>query len=177
MCNDYEQHVAWAEYRRMMSSLALKIPSLQTELDLPPADDIRINGSISGPRGDNSQTASAALYRPQLSSDLPERSTRRETSLYAQRLPVHRDSRSLARGGRQQAAVLLSRIESYPELSDRIRIHLDRSTLGHFVSNALIDTAARPARRLHQGRSELTKNSGIPAHAVSPWNRVPLAAL
>ena len=43
MCNDYEQHIAWAEYCRMMESLALKIPSHQTELDLPKADDIRIN--------------------------------------------------------------------------------------------------------------------------------------
>ncbi|MGY3332189.1 putative SOS response-associated peptidase YedK [Mesorhizobium sp. USDA 4775] len=43
MCNDYEQHVAWAEYCRMMESLALRIPSHQSELDLPQADDIRIN--------------------------------------------------------------------------------------------------------------------------------------
>lgn len=43
MCNDYEQHVLWAEYCRMMASLALKIPSHQTELDLPQADDVRIN--------------------------------------------------------------------------------------------------------------------------------------
>lgn len=43
MCNDYEQHVLWAEYCRMMASLALKIPEHQTELDMPQADDIRIN--------------------------------------------------------------------------------------------------------------------------------------
>lgn len=43
MCNDYEQHIAWAEYCRMMESLALKIPTHQTELDLPQADDDRIN--------------------------------------------------------------------------------------------------------------------------------------
>lgn len=41
MCNDYEQHMA--EYCRMMAALALKIPSHQTELDLPQADDVRIN--------------------------------------------------------------------------------------------------------------------------------------
>ncbi|WP_352606153.1 hypothetical protein [Mesorhizobium sp. M0488] len=35
----YEQHVAWAEYCRIMASLALKIPSHQTELDLPQAED------------------------------------------------------------------------------------------------------------------------------------------
>ena len=43
MCNDYEQHIAWAEYCRMMQSLAINIPTHQTELDLPQADDIRIN--------------------------------------------------------------------------------------------------------------------------------------
>jgi putative SOS response-associated peptidase YedK len=43
MCNDYEQHVRWAEYRRLMQALDLAIPSHQTELDLPQADDIRIN--------------------------------------------------------------------------------------------------------------------------------------
>lgn len=43
MCNDYEQHIAWAEYCRMMQLLALHIPTQQTELDLPQADDIRIS--------------------------------------------------------------------------------------------------------------------------------------
>ncbi|PWJ86982.1 putative SOS response-associated peptidase YedK [Mesorhizobium loti] len=43
MCNDYEQHIAWAEYCWMMESLALDIPTHQTELDLPQADDIRIS--------------------------------------------------------------------------------------------------------------------------------------
>ena len=43
MCNDYEQHIAWAEYCRMMQSLALDIPTHQTELDLPQAGDIRIS--------------------------------------------------------------------------------------------------------------------------------------
>ena len=43
MCNDYEQHVRWAEYRKMMQALDLTIPSRQSELDLPQADDIRIN--------------------------------------------------------------------------------------------------------------------------------------
>ncbi|TGV75356.1 SOS response-associated peptidase, partial [Mesorhizobium sp. M2D.F.Ca.ET.145.01.1.1] len=31
MCNDYEQHVAWAEYCRMMASLALKISTRQSD--------------------------------------------------------------------------------------------------------------------------------------------------
>lgn len=43
MCNDYEQQVAWAEYRKMMQKLELGIPTQQSELDLPQADDIRIN--------------------------------------------------------------------------------------------------------------------------------------
>jgi hypothetical protein len=43
MCNDYEQHVRWAEYRKLMQALDMTIPSHQSELDLPQADDIRIN--------------------------------------------------------------------------------------------------------------------------------------
>jgi putative SOS response-associated peptidase YedK len=43
MCNDYEQHVRWAEYQRTMRMLDLATPSHQSELDLPQADDIRIN--------------------------------------------------------------------------------------------------------------------------------------
>jgi len=42
MCNDYEQHIRYAEYCRMMQELALRIPAHQTELDLPQADDIHI---------------------------------------------------------------------------------------------------------------------------------------
>lgn len=43
MCNDYEQHVAWAEYRALMDSLELPLPAQQSERDLPQADDIRVN--------------------------------------------------------------------------------------------------------------------------------------
>jgi hypothetical protein len=43
MCNDYEQHVRWAEYCRMMQALELGISSRQSDHDLPQADDIRIN--------------------------------------------------------------------------------------------------------------------------------------
>jgi hypothetical protein len=43
MCNDYEQHVRWAEYRKVMQALDLAIPGHESELDLPQADDIRIN--------------------------------------------------------------------------------------------------------------------------------------
>lgn len=43
MCNDYERHIRWAEYCRMMLDLSLGIPTRQSELDLPPSDDVRIN--------------------------------------------------------------------------------------------------------------------------------------
>lgn len=42
MCNDYEQHVLYAMYCRAMQEEAWRMPACQTELDLPPADDIRI---------------------------------------------------------------------------------------------------------------------------------------
>jgi putative SOS response-associated peptidase YedK len=43
MCNDYEQNIRWAEYCEMMQRLELGIPAHQSELDLPQADDVRIN--------------------------------------------------------------------------------------------------------------------------------------
>lgn len=43
MCNDYERHIRWAEYCQMMRDLSLGIPTRQSELDLPPSDDVRIN--------------------------------------------------------------------------------------------------------------------------------------
>lgn len=43
MCNAYEQHVKWVEYVRMMQAIELGIATQQSELDLPEADDIRIN--------------------------------------------------------------------------------------------------------------------------------------
>jgi putative SOS response-associated peptidase YedK len=42
MCNDYEQHIRFAEYKAMMQDLALRVPTHQTELDLPMMDDVRI---------------------------------------------------------------------------------------------------------------------------------------
>jgi putative SOS response-associated peptidase YedK len=42
MCNDYEQHIAYAEYCKMIQVLELGIPSHQTELDLPKSADIKI---------------------------------------------------------------------------------------------------------------------------------------
>jgi hypothetical protein len=43
MCNDYEQHGTWAQYKRALESVAVKIPPRQGELDLLQADDVRIN--------------------------------------------------------------------------------------------------------------------------------------
>jgi putative SOS response-associated peptidase YedK len=43
MCNDYEQHVRWAQYRATMLALRLNTPIGQSEKDLPQSDDIRIN--------------------------------------------------------------------------------------------------------------------------------------
>ncbi len=42
MCNDYEQHIKWKLYKDAMEHLHLQLPSGQTEMDLPQADDIRI---------------------------------------------------------------------------------------------------------------------------------------
>jgi len=42
MCNDYEQHIRYAEYCKMMQALDLGISDHQGEADLPRADDIQI---------------------------------------------------------------------------------------------------------------------------------------
>lgn len=48
MCNDYEQHVAWAEYQAAVRAAELATPSAESEATLPRADDIRIGdmGSV-----------------------------------------------------------------------------------------------------------------------------------
>jgi putative SOS response-associated peptidase YedK len=59
MCNDYEQHVTWAQYCAMMQSLALEIPPQQSANNLPRADDIRINdlGPVMRAAGDGIELA------------------------------------------------------------------------------------------------------------------------
>lgn len=42
MCNDYEQHVAYAQYLEAIRKAELSTPSSETAADLPEADDIRI---------------------------------------------------------------------------------------------------------------------------------------
>ncbi|MBV9244535.1 MAG: SOS response-associated peptidase [Methylobacteriaceae bacterium] len=43
MCNDYEQHIAWADYCKLMEALELGVPTQQSELDLPQSDDVKVN--------------------------------------------------------------------------------------------------------------------------------------
>jgi hypothetical protein len=43
MCNDYEQHVSWAGYCKMMQDMALRVARHPGANDLPWIDDIRIN--------------------------------------------------------------------------------------------------------------------------------------
>ncbi|HTV69610.1 MAG TPA: SOS response-associated peptidase [Rhizobiaceae bacterium] len=43
MCNNYEQHIKLADYRKAMTFAALKISEHQSEADLPQVDDIRIS--------------------------------------------------------------------------------------------------------------------------------------
>jgi len=42
MCNDYEQHVAYAQYAAAIRALELSPPSSESARDLPRADDIRV---------------------------------------------------------------------------------------------------------------------------------------
>jgi putative SOS response-associated peptidase YedK len=42
MCNDYEQHVAYAAYQKAVRALELDTPDKESAADLPQADDIRI---------------------------------------------------------------------------------------------------------------------------------------
>ncbi|RFB88684.1 DUF159 family protein [Rhizobium leguminosarum bv. trifolii] len=55
MCSEYEQQITYSEYCRVMQDLALGIPTHQTELDLPSANDIKIGQTASVLRaaGDN----------------------------------------------------------------------------------------------------------------------------
>lgn len=42
MCNDYEQHIRYAEYRQALGEVGLAPAEHQGEADLPQADDVRI---------------------------------------------------------------------------------------------------------------------------------------
>ncbi|HEX8233349.1 MAG TPA: SOS response-associated peptidase family protein [Caulobacteraceae bacterium] len=43
MCNTFEQQVAWKAYCDYMQAIALRIPTRQTELDLPQIEAVRIS--------------------------------------------------------------------------------------------------------------------------------------
>ena len=45
MCNDYEQHVSYADYSKAIRALELSTPAAESEADLLQADDIRIGDS------------------------------------------------------------------------------------------------------------------------------------
>jgi putative SOS response-associated peptidase YedK len=66
MCNDYEQHVRWAEYCRMMQAVELRVAGRQGEADLPQADDIRINdiGPVMRAAGDEVELAPMSFSFP-----------------------------------------------------------------------------------------------------------------
>ena len=66
MCNDYEQHIAYAEYCKMMQSLALDVPTHQSELDLRQADDIKIGdtGPVMRAAGDSIELAAMKFGFP-----------------------------------------------------------------------------------------------------------------
>ena len=48
MCNDYEQHVRYADYQRAIRALELSPPDAESASDLPAADDVKIGdmGSV-----------------------------------------------------------------------------------------------------------------------------------
>ena len=67
MCNDYEQHIAYAEYCKAMQALELGIPTQQTDLDLPHADDIKIGdmGPVMRAAGNGIELAQMKFGFPQ----------------------------------------------------------------------------------------------------------------
>ncbi|WP_348642683.1 SOS response-associated peptidase family protein [Neorhizobium sp. P12A] len=42
MCTEYEQHISYTQYCKVMQDLALGIPTHQSELDMPAANNIKI---------------------------------------------------------------------------------------------------------------------------------------
>ncbi|MCJ8521227.1 putative SOS response-associated peptidase YedK [Pseudorhizobium tarimense] len=64
MCNDYEQHVRYAEYLRALEEQGLAAPDHQGEADLPRADDIRIGdfGPVIRAEGEGGVALSAMRF-------------------------------------------------------------------------------------------------------------------
>jgi putative SOS response-associated peptidase YedK len=86
MCNDYEQHVAWAEYRRALEQAALKAAEHQGAADLPNADDIRIGdlGPVMRASGDAVQLAQMRFGLPPKGKGGPVFNFRSEGRNFAQ---------------------------------------------------------------------------------------------
>jgi putative SOS response-associated peptidase YedK len=57
MCNDAEQHIAWKAYCEAMQAIAWEIPTVQSEIDLPPRDHVRIRdlGAVIRANGDRAE--------------------------------------------------------------------------------------------------------------------------
>jgi putative SOS response-associated peptidase YedK len=53
VCNDFEQHIAFQAYCEAMQAIELGIPTVQTDLDLPPRDHVRIRdeAAVTRPAG------------------------------------------------------------------------------------------------------------------------------
>ncbi len=66
MCNDYEQHIRYADYAGLMPQLDLGIPDHQSQADLPQGDDIRIGntGPVMRPTGNGVELATMTFGFP-----------------------------------------------------------------------------------------------------------------
>jgi len=66
MCNDYEQHVRYDDYARLMQQLDIGITDHQSQADLPQADDIRIGntGPVIRPAGNGVELATMTFGFP-----------------------------------------------------------------------------------------------------------------
>ena len=66
MCNDYEQHIRYADYAGLMRQLDLGIPDHQSQADLPQGDDIRIGntGPVMRPTGNGVELATMTFGFP-----------------------------------------------------------------------------------------------------------------
>jgi len=66
MCNEFQQQIAWQAYCDLMASLDIGIPMIQTELDLPAAESIRISepAAILRAQGNGAALSSAKFGFP-----------------------------------------------------------------------------------------------------------------
>ena len=83
MCNDYEQHVAWAQYCKMVRTLEPDMPTEQSELDVPQADDIVINDM-----GPVTRAAGNSIGLVPMNFNFPPSGPRSLCSIFAPRVHV-----------------------------------------------------------------------------------------